>query len=444
MFSVKKCLSIIISIIMLVGLFAGCGGSAPASPPANDGGSTAPAADSSTGSAASSGDKIALSFWSLNTRQPAIEAVIREFNEVNSDIVVTASFYDTDGIKDACKIAASSGTLPSMWFNWGGSLGGFYSDNGLTYDLTNYAKEHNWDNIFTAGVLDLVTRDGKVTGYPTSFNALAPYYRVDIFQQLGLSIPTTLEEFEAVCAELKANGITPITTAGQYGWHLMRFVELLIEHYAGAELHDAMNEFRESYDNPAVTQAFIKYKEFVDLGYFPEGFLTASPEDTRLAMFTGTAAMDIQGPWYDSFILQDGQDMSRFGVFAFPSGGSNRLSAFAEMVQFNANLTEAELAASVEFIDFYYSDEMVNKYIEYYNLPLPKVGQPMPEGMPNVPVMLNLANNNGTFTITDQAFPTEVADALFDVQDAIALGQMDPSEGGARIQAAIESYLASN
>ena len=47
---------------------------------------------------------------------------------------------------------------------------------------------------------------------------------------------------------------------------------------------------------------------------------------------------------------------------------------------------------------------------------------------------------NGTFTITDQAFPTEVADALFNCQDAVAMGDMEPAEAGAAIQAAIDAY----
>ena len=66
----------------------------------------------------------------------------------------------------------------------------------------------------------------------------------------------------------------------------------------------------------------------------------------------------------------------------------------------------------------------------------------MPEGQPNVADMLAAAEANGTFTITDQAFPTEVADALFNVQDAIANGQMEPADGASKIQEAIEAYRA--
>ena len=234
--------------------------------------------------------------------------------------------------------------------------------------------------------------------------------------------------------------MTPISTAGLYGWHTMRFIELLIEHYAGAEQHDAMNTFDETWDNDAVTKAFEKYKEFVDKGYFPDGFLTQDPNDTLIAVANGQCAMDVQGQWYDGNIIQNELDVNNYGVFAFPSGDTNRMSSFAEMTQFNADNTDEELAACVEFMDFCYSQENADKYSEYYNLPLPTADPKMPEGQPNVPVMIETGEKNGTFTITDQAFPTEVADVLFNCQDAVANGEMKPDEVGAKIQEAIDSY----
>ena len=319
----------------------------------SDGGSESKESSSSGGDSKSGATEV--TFWTLNTRQNAVDPIVEEFNKANDDVKVTVSYYDTDGIKDACKVAASSKTMPNMWFNWGGSLGGFYAENGLTYDLTQYAEENKWSEKFTQTSMDLCTLDGKLCGYPTSYNVLGIYYRKDIFEQYGIEVPTTFEDFEAACATLKENGITPITTAGLNGWHTMRFVELLIEHYAGSELHDKMNTFDESYDNDAVVQALAKYQEFCDKGYFPDGFLTQDPNDTLIGMANGQCAMDIQGQWQDGKIIQEGLEMDQYGVFAFPSGETNRMSAFAEMTQFNADNTDEELEACMRFTDYYYN-----------------------------------------------------------------------------------------
>lgn len=388
------------------------------------------------------GEPVSVTFWTLSSRQEGVEPIVKSFNESQSGVKVTAAFYDTDGIKEACKVAASSKTLPNMWFNWGGSLGGFFVDNDLTYDLTEYAAKNNWSEIFNAGALNLCTLNGKLSGYPTSYNVLDVYYRKDIFDKYSIKVPTTFEEFEAACATLKANDIIPISTAGLYGWHVMRFVELMIENYCGAELHDKLNNFEVSWDNESVVKALTKYQEFCQKGYFPDGFVTADPNDTNMAVFSGKAAMDIQGQWYDGTIIQNDQDMGLYGTFAFPSGGTNRLSAFAEMTQFNKSNTDAELEACIKFSDYYYSDAIVEKYAEYYNLPLPKIGSKAPAEYVNVPVMMDTSAKNGTFTITDQAFPPEIADALFNAQAAIANNEMTPKEGAVAIQKAIESYKA--
>jgi raffinose/stachyose/melibiose transport system substrate-binding protein len=435
----KKILALMVVFLLVVSAFAGCGSnnsSADNNSEAQSNGSQ----DSSPNS--DSTEKTELTFWELSSKQEALEQMVEEFNSTHSDIEVTVSYFEVDGIKDSLKVAASSNTLPNMWFNWGGSLGGFYAENDLIYDLSDYADSHGWYDLYNPGALNLCTLDGKLAGYPRSYNTIGMYYRTDIFEEYGLEVPTTFEEFENVCAVLKENGITPISTAGLNGWHVMRFVELLVEHYAGAEKHDALNTFATSWDDEDVVQALTKYEEFVEKGYLPEGFVTFDPNDTQLLTFSGQAAMDIQGPWYDGNIISEGQDMEDYDTFAFPSGGTNRMSAFVEMIQLNANNSEAEVDASIEFLNFYYSDENTEKYSDIYNLPLPKKGAPMPEGMPNVENLLSMSGENGTFTITDQAFVPQVADALFDVQDAIATDAMTPEEGAKTIQAAIEDYFA--
>ncbi len=433
---------LLMTIMLLSSIFTGCGKTTTetTADTAATTETTDTATTTETADAATSTEPVEVTFWTLSTRQEAVNPIAEAFMKDNPNVKVTVSYYDTDGIKDACKVAASSETLPNMWFNWGGSLGGFYADNGLTYDLTEYAKENDWANTFNAGALSLCTLNGQLAGYPTSYNVLGVYYRKDIFEQYGIEVPTTFDEFETACATLKSNGITPISTAGLQGWHVMRFVELLVEHYAGIETHNKLNTFEESWDNEKVVQALTKYQEFCQKGYFPDGFVTADPNDTNMAIFSGQAAMDIQGQWYDGKIVQDEQDMSLYGVFPFPSGETNRMSAFAEMTQFNAKNTDAQLEACLKFMDFYYNKDNSTQYAEYYNLPLPRLDAAMPEGQPNVELMMKMSGETGTFTITDQAFPTEVADGLFSVQDAIANDQMTPEDGAKAIQSAIESY----
>ncbi|MCI9123913.1 MAG: extracellular solute-binding protein [Eubacterium sp.] len=387
------------------------------------------------------GEPVELSFWYLTTRQEGTEELTKIFNEANPNINVTVSYYDTDGIKDACKTAAQSGSMPSLWFNWGGALGQYYVDNGVTYDFTEYAKEHKWDEVYSPGAMNLVTLGGQISGIPTSYNVLGMYYRTDLFEQCGIEVPKTIEEFDAACAKLKENGITPISTAGLNGWHVMRLIEQFIEYEAGAEEHDKLQSLTASWDCDAVKKGLERYQKYCQEGYFPDGFVTASPDDTYMAFAMGSCAMDIQGQWYDSTLQNNGVTLDNVSWFPFPNE-TGRMSAFAEMNQFNKNLTDDELEAAIAYTNFLFSNEAARVYPTYYNLPLPRTdADPVDAKVnPNVQNMIDTSSEGGTFTITDQAFPTEVADVLFNYQDAIANNEHTPEEAAKAIQEAIEAY----
>ena len=388
------------------------------------------------------GEDVSLTFWYLSTRSNS-QAICDVWNAANPNMQVTLSTFDTDGIKDNCKTATQSGSMPSMWFNWGGALGQYYVDEGVTYDITDYLDEHGLTETINSGALSLCQLSGTTAGYPTSYNVLGMFYRTDIFEQYGIEVPTTMDEFTAACATLKENGITPLTTAGLNGWHVMRLIEQFIEYEAGAELHDELQALTASWDCDAVVNALTTYQEYCQAGYFPDGFVTASPDDVYIAFAQGICAMDIQGQWYDGTLRGNEISLDNVGWFPFPNG-TGRMSAFAEMTQFNANLTDDELDAAMLFTQYWFSNEVARVYSADFNLPLPYTyADPVNEDdNPHVQEMLDYSSENGTFTITDQAFPTQVADVLFSYQDAIANGEATPEEAAPAIQAAIDEYLA--
>ena len=51
-----------------------------------------------------------LTFWTLQGRSDAYDVLTAEFNAAHDDVNVTVSYFDTDGIKDACKVAGLCGT----------------------------------------------------------------------------------------------------------------------------------------------------------------------------------------------------------------------------------------------------------------------------------------------------------------------------------------------
>jgi raffinose/stachyose/melibiose transport system substrate-binding protein len=387
---------------------------------------------------------VKLTWWNLSSRKELTEKIIADFQKENPDITITPALNAPNDHQNKLKVAASSGTLPDFWFNWGGTLGSFYVENGLTLDLSDYAKNNNWDKKFSSTALSLSTFDGNLAGYPTSINMIGIFYRKDIFNECGLKAPETFEEFENVMATLKSKGYTPMVVAGKGGWHLMRFVEALIEYYAGSTEHDKLKALKTSWNTPSVIRAYTKFKEYIDKGYFPKGFVTLGGSDAKSLIYSKDAVMAPEGPWMESNIYNDKQDPNLYGYFKFPlSQKGNRMSGFVEMFQFNKKLSKEKLDAAMKFADFVYSPESIQKYGPLIKQPVPRLDNKLPDKLTMTAQMIDDLNKYGSYTITDQGLTQEVRDKFFEAQQSIATGVMTPEQAAKFMEGAVKSYKVS-
>lgn len=449
----KRVLSLLVCAGMIGTMLAGCGGSsgakteAPKTEPVQTEASQTEEKQESK-EASGGGETVEVTFWSMAQRKEFEDKIIAAFMEKNPNIKITQTYYSTDDIKANLKVAASSGTMPDMWYNWGGSLASYYPANGLTYDFTKYAKEHGWQDKYLNSALELCTLEGQLSGIPQSIAMMNVWYRQDIFQKYNLEVPKTFDELEKVCATLKENGVIPFATGGQYGWHVMRYIQDLLEYYGGVEEHDGLNNMTTDWStSEAVTKAFAKLKEWEQKGYFNEGFLTEDPNDCRMYLYNGTCAMIIDSPTMASQIVNAEQDSNLYSFFAFPTesngDGTGRMAAYVKMTQVNKNVTDAQLDAIVKFWDFYYNPDE-NPEFSNIEQPIAIKGAVLPESLSIANGVMELMDASGIYTQMDQALPAQVADQMFAAQDSVVIGDMKPEDVGASVETAIKTYQAEN
>lgn len=391
---------------------------------------------------AEAAEDVTLTFWTPSWREAAEAPIIADFMEKYPNIKIDVTYMSSDDIKANTKIAASSGTLPDMWYNWGGVLADFYAENGLCLDLTEYAAENNWSEKYLDGAVNLCKYEDQLIGLPQNLVGLVMYYRADLFEKFGIEVPKTFEELEAACDVLVENGITPFSSA--QGGHMMRYMEALIEYYGGAEEHDGLLTLEKDWaSSEAVAKSFAKLKEWADKGYFSADVLTADTATAKMYVFSGASAMIMENPGMASEIIANETDASQYSWFAFPTNdeGNGRLSAFVKLCQFNADITPEKLDAAMLFWDYYYSDESIAAH-EAIEQPTARVGVELPENFALADGMLDLINTNGGYTTMDLKVPAEVMAQYFSVQDGVILGQTAPEDAGAEVQAAVESYRA--
>ena len=70
-----------------------------------------------------------------------------------------------------------------------------------------------------------------------------------------------------------------------------------------------INARTESWDQPCVVEAFGRLKKWVDNGWLVPDFLNVAPNDARMPMYLGDAAMVYEGPWFEGVLIGDQQDL---------------------------------------------------------------------------------------------------------------------------------------
>ena len=327
----KKVICMLLALLMMLAVFAGCAKQSetqttdtPAQTdtqtPAETTDEPAPAEDTTDQPA--SEDPITLTFWTPTWRQAAEEAIIADFEAKYPNIKIEATYLSSADIKTNTKIAASSNTLPDMWYNWGGAFADYYAENGLCLDLTDYANEHNWSDRFLAGALQQATYDGKIIGLPQNLIALVVFYRKDLLEAAGVSAaPKSWAELYDVCAKLKgslnaAQYPLGMPTGQALGWATWG---MQYNTTGGLVLDDTWTQVR--IEEPGYRELAELFYNLYKNGYAPAQQLTAKGyNDIIDALCQDKLAMTIAGSWSVAEIMNNYPTMAdKIGVAPIPT-----------------------------------------------------------------------------------------------------------------------------
>ncbi|MBK8030063.1 MAG: extracellular solute-binding protein [Chloroflexi bacterium] len=269
------------------------------------------------------------------------------------------------------------------------------------------------------------------------------YYRKSLFEQAGITEePQTYEELIAANDALVAQGVTPLYTAGKFGWMPMRLVDSLVETFCGAEMHDTLTNLEANWaEEPCVEQAYTEYRRWVNSGYVPENFLGVDPTEPAVPLFQRRAAMTYEGTWWIGALKEAGEDLSDWGFFPFPTG-TDRLSSFTELLFITSTSEHKDEAAA--FLDYFTSPEVQTRYLGQFSVVSPTVGvEPTEESDALTAEWRETLNTApGIYLPGDQALPLEIVSSYFCVNDDVVAGVIESGAAGAAIQADIDAYLA--
>lgn len=378
-----------------------------------------------------------ITMWVEAGQEVWMENALALFHETYPDVEVEMTIYNTDDMKNQPKIAAASNTLPDMWQSWGGNLGGYFIDNGLTYDLTEVAKELNFSEVFTEAAMSASSRGDKVVSIPRNMSTYGIIYHKPTFEAAGWTeLPKTAEELDQLLADIKEKtGKAPLAFASGNGWQMMRLMMYLLDANCGSETLDKMLNMETDWNNPGTVAALTKLKEWADKGYFPEGYITLQPNDTRMLLYAGLAAITSGSISELSSIIGEGYDVNEFGIMPFPDSsedGYTRQNVGTNVLLLSPELTP-EKAKIVAFLGMCISDPTVAKAtIEAGGSQGTTIGYGSRKDyvatIEQAQTLTDFTNIYGPMVLIDQALTAENADLWFYVQDVVCEGTMTPEE----------------
>lgn len=132
--------------------------------------------------------EITYGFWDKK-QVPAIEEIIKLFNEKNPDIKVKTELTPYAQYFQKLETAATGGALPDvLWMN--GPHVVQYAKGKVILPLSDMAKKDNYsfDN-YPKSLIDLYTVDDEVYGIPKDFDTTGLWYNKKIFDEAGVPYP---------------------------------------------------------------------------------------------------------------------------------------------------------------------------------------------------------------------------------------------------------------
>lgn len=424
----------IFALLALLALLAGCV-AAPAAAPAEE---AAAGADASA-------EAVTLSYLvddseaNRGTAQALADAYMALHPNVT--IVIETRPQGTEG-DNVVKTRLATGEMTDVfWYNAGSLLQALQPADTLV-DLSGEPWVANMVDSFISTV-----SDGEgIYGVPSQ-TAMGGgiLYNKKVYEELGLSVPTTWAEFAANNEAIKAAGIAPVIATFGDTWTSQLFV--LADYYNVAQ---AVPTFAEEYTanvakyatTPAAMEGFNHLAEAFNAGWFQQDFATTKFEQGLQMLAAGEGAhYPMLSFALSSIATLTPDNLNDIGFFAQPGtdAAANGATIWMPAATYIPNTTE-NLAAAKDFLGFIASTAGVDAL----NAAIPPTGPYVIKGatLPDsvMPAVIDIAAyiEAGKSEPALEFLSPIKGPSLEQITVAVGTGQMTPEEAAAAYDLDVE------
>jgi raffinose/stachyose/melibiose transport system substrate-binding protein len=380
-----------------------------------------------------------------------------EFEAAHPGVKVERVVKTMDDLKATLKLALGESDGPDIaQVNQGRPDMGAFVEAGLLLPLNDYATQYNWNERFSSSVnnRNSFSEDGKTFGsgnlYGVSPTAevVGIYYNKTMFDKYGWQLPTTFDEFTQLMADIKAAGETPVAFGLLDGWPGIHEFSAVADTMLTSEYLDnfvyGINDA--SFDIPENQDAAKIMQEWVDAGYFTDGFMGIGYDDVTKLFKSGQGAMTITGSWLAPELLTDTDQ--QFGFFLMPqkTADAKQVAVGGVGIPFAIRKSTANPDLAAEYLDWMASPRAAQLWTEASYVP----AMPLPtdykleEGSlfgDTVKGWERINQDNGVGHYIDWATPTFYDTIVSQLQKLFAK-EIDPATFTSEVEKDYSTYLS--
>lgn len=381
-----------------------------------------------------------------------------EFEERYPNVTIKRVNRDFGELKALLRLAIAGPKGPDVVeVNQGWPDMGQLVKAGLLLPLDNYAEAYGWSERVSENVLAVSswTPDGEqfgtgsLYGYTTFGEIIGVYYNARMLDDLGLSLPTTFDEFEQALEMAKQAGEVPIQFGNNDAFPGIHEYVVIQDQTAGVDyLTDFVfglqgNDL--SFDNPDNLLAASTLQDWAEKGYFTPGFGGGGYDDSVANFAGGEGLFMITGNWIVESLGADSED---FGFFVMPpmEAGGPPVSTGGAGFPLSISAGTEHPDAAAAYIDWMTSDHAADLLLPTGQIPL-SIGATtqVQEGTVLADVVTaasTVSDANGMVPYLDWATPTFYDTTTAAIQELMAQ-RITPQEFAAKIQADYSEFQSS-
>jgi raffinose/stachyose/melibiose transport system substrate-binding protein len=353
----KKFFSVVICIIMVAAIFGACNqdGGQPATEQPSGG--DQPATEQPTTEQPAGTTTLSFFHWK-GEEKDTWDQVIAMFEDENPGIKVSMEILPEDQYYTTLQARVMAGDgLDVFMVNPGSRFANFVKADAF-YDLSGQP----WLSELGEAYLNAGQWEGKQYIIPLSKSFVGLFYNRGLFNELGLSVPKTWDDFLACSQTIKDAGHEVIATGGADAFTATwPWIANLVQYTDNLQVYPNLVSGEYKLTDELFVQTLSPLKELYDRGFWMKDF-TGTKYDTSITLFaTEQAAMLNNGTWAIGAIRDTNPNLD-FSIMVIPNPDANHVAGVQPAQAPCVFSKTKNVDASLKFMEFIFSAPIMEIY----------------------------------------------------------------------------------